>query len=734
MSIFHRRPDRIRTRTQRRAALILIVGLLAASSPAAVPVMTLAASPMDTSAGGLAPTIQYEEAMAHANDRIPFAPGDRVTVPFKPRAGDRWRVDGRAPKALPAGRLSGRAMRDGAKPARPFEPTKPLAPAVAPGPSPESTATPLPTPDPGPTATPAPSSTALPSDAAPVDVPAVDPADAIPADPTSWSFADEGSPLKPDAAVSAGGLRREIFGFLPYWELSDSSTRLDWAKLSTVAFFGVGASSTGNLVKKNSDGSTTVGWSGWTSSRMTSVINDAHSHHTRVVLTVQSFAWTSSQLANQKALLGSSTARLNLARQVAAAIRDRGADGVNLDFEPIASGYADEFTALVRTLRAELNKVHSGYQLTFDTTGYIGNYPIEDATASGGADAVFIMGYDYRSSGSSPVGSIAPVGGPLYDVGDTVRAYAARVSPSKLILGVPYYGRAWSTSTDTLNASNISGSKYGSSTTVLYGSARDLAAQYGRRYDSKEGVAWTAYRRENCTATYGCVTSWRQLYYDDATSLKAKYDLVNSYGLRGAGIWALGYDGTRTELYQAIEDKFITDSIPPRIAGSTLSSPFISPNGDGRHDTVTATLSVTGLDKWGYLVEPMSGTTPGAAVRSGTTTSLPVAYTWNGRQERRQQRPERGLPDHHLDGGRLRQSCAAAVPRHPRYGRPDGRIERESVGHHAERGRPLGRHDPPLVRRRADLGDPPHRGPNRRDGTVVGAGPRPLRQPDLGRA
>ena len=628
MSIFHRRSDR--TRPQRQAALIVIAGLLVASVPAAAPAMSLAASPADTSAGGLVPSIQYEEAMAHANDRSSFAPGDRVTVPFRPRAGDAWRVDGRAPSALPAGRLSGRAMRDVAKPAQPSRPTKQPDPTSTPDAGPAATV--APTPEPGYSTGPAPSETAPPSGTAPVDVPAVDPADAMPADPASWSFADQGSSYKPDAAVSAGGLRREIFGFLPYWELSDSSTRLDWEKLSTVAFFGVGASSTGNLIKKNSNGSTTVGWSGWTSSRMTSVINDAHSHHTRVVLTVQSFAWTSSQLASQKALLGSSTARLNLARQVAAAVRDRGADGVNLDFEPIASGYADEFTALVRTVRAELNKVHSGYQLTFDTTGYIGNYPIENATASGGADAVFIMGYDYRTSGSSPVGSIAPVGGPLYDVGDTVRAYASRVSPSKLILGVPYYGRAWSTSTDTLNASNISGSKYGSSTAVLYGSARDLAAQYGRRYDTKEGVAWTAYRRENCTATYGCVTGWRQLYYDDATSLKAKYDLVNTYGLRGAGIWALGYDGTRTELYQAIEDKFITDSIPPRIAGSTLSSPFISPNGDGRHDTVTATLSVTGLDRWGYLVEPMNGTTAGPAVRSGTTTSLPVVYTWNGRK------------------------------------------------------------------------------------------------------
>ena len=55
------------------------------------------------------------------------------------------------------------------------------------------------------------------------------------------------------------------------------------------------------------------------------------------------------------------------------------------------------------------------------------------------------MGYDYRSSGSSPVGSIAPIGGAAYDITDTVKAYTARVPASKLILGVPYYGRAWST-------------------------------------------------------------------------------------------------------------------------------------------------------------------------------------------------------------------------------------------------------------------------------------------------
>ena len=435
------------------------------------------------------------------------------------------------------------------------------------------------------------------------------------------------------AAVDPGGLKREVFGFLPYWELTDPSTRYDWEKLSTVAYFGVGAAGNGTLQKQNSDGSTTVGWSGWTSARMTGVINAAHASRARIVLTVQSFAWTAAGVARQKALLGSSTARANLARQVASAIRDRGADGVNLDFEPIVATYADEFTALVRSVRAELNRIAPGYQLTFDTTGWIGNYPIEAATASGGADAVMVMGYDYRGGSSNPVGSVAPIGGSGYDVGDTVAAYIQRLPPSKIILGVPYYGRVWSTATDTVHAANISGAKNGASTTVVYSTAVDYTAAHGRRWDPADGVAWTQYRRQNCTAAYGCVNPVRQIYFDDAQALGLKYDLVNRANLRGVGIWALGYDGSRPELYQALKDKFITDRIPPRITASSLSGAILSPNGDGRLDTTTVRVSVTGLLRWGWVVQPFARGIAGKPVRSGSLVGRNVVFTWNGRND-----------------------------------------------------------------------------------------------------
>jgi flagellar hook assembly protein FlgD len=195
---------------------------------------------------------------------------------------------------------------------------------------------------------------------------------------------------------------------------------------------------------------------------------------------------------------------------------------------------------------------------------------------------------------------------------------------------VPYYGRAWSTATEELNAPTTSAAKYGSSVTALYETAIALAADSGRRYDPVEGTAWTVYKRENCSQTYGCVTGWRQLYYDDAATLAAKYDLVNQYNLRGAGIWALGYDGSRPELYAVLKDKFITDTVPPVISASTVSAPAFSPNGDGRLDTTTMNLTATGLIRYGWRVEPLFDGTAGPTILEGIAEGTAPTFSWNG--------------------------------------------------------------------------------------------------------
>ena len=474
--------------------------------------------------------------MAHEHDVIAFEPGGRVTLGFRPRADDDWPVDDRAPTRLPAGRATGRQMAVSVQGSTWANVPGSTAPST--GDATDNGD------DPG---------------DAPVDAPGGTPSIAA----TASSFALPA--VEPAADLAAArGLRRQVFGFLPYWELSGAASKINNQVLSTIAYFSVGADRDGNLRKKDRDGSNTTGWGGWTSSNMTSVISNAHRHGTRVVLTISVFAWTTAQANTQRSILGSRAARLRLAKQAVAAVRDRGADGVNLDFEPLASGYSDEFVSLLKTFRSQLNKVRKGYQLTYDTTGYIGNYPLEASVGKGAADAIFVMGYDYRTSSSGTAGSVDPLSGPAYDLADTVRAYTARVSPSRVILGLPWYGRAWSTDGKTPRSKTLPGAKYGYSAAVNYENVVALVAKYGRKWDALERSPYLVYRRENCTSTYGCVTSWRQVYFDDAASLKQRYAIVNDYGLRGAGMWALGYDGGHAELNRALSESFLVDKSAPQ--------------------------------------------------------------------------------------------------------------------------------------------------------------------------
>ena len=207
---------------------------------------------------------------------------------------------------------------------------------------------------------------------------------------------------------------------------------------------------------------------------------------------------------------------------------------------------------------------------------------------SGAADAIFIMGYDYRTSGSGVAGSVDPLPGPATTSPTPfapTRPASARVAdhprPPVVRPGVVDRRRR-------PRARTLSGAKYGYSTAVNYENVTALVAKYGRRWDALERSPYVAYRRQNCTSAYGCVTSWRQVYYDDFASLKQRYALVNDYGLRGAGMWALGYDGGHSELYRAASESFLVDKSAPQAGirmlpatpGSTRAS---SSRGPARH-------------------------------------------------------------------------------------------------------------------------------------------------------
>lgn len=371
----------------------------------------------------------------------------------------------------------------------------------------------------------------------------------------------EGSQLS--ATGLPNGLRKEVFGFLPYWMLTGSALdSMNYQLISTIAYFSVNANKDGELVKGTS-GSPSTGWAGWTSSRMTDVINRAHANGVKVVLTVTMMAWDSASANRQAVLLSSSTARSRLVHQIVDALRDRHADGVNLDFEPLASSLRDEYVSFVKQLKRALVNNGVGDFLTVcvmaGAATWATGYDVAGLTASGAANALFVMGYDYHWSGSSRAGGVAPIQSPYtIDVAGTMADFLTETSGSKLIWGVPYYGRTWPTSSKALNATTLGGG----SKSYTYNGHLAQSAQYGRRWDDVGKVPW--YRYWDSVGDH-----WVQGYFDDVTSLGVKYDLINARGLRGTGMWTLLMDQGRDELWRLLARKFVNDTAPPN-GGITL--------------------------------------------------------------------------------------------------------------------------------------------------------------------
>ncbi len=170
--------------------------------------------------------------------------------------------------------------------------------------------------------------------------------------------------------------------------------------------------------------------------------------------------------------------------------------------------------------------------------------------ADGAADAAVLMGYEYRTPGSKVAGSVAPlrVKGAL-DVRGSVNLALEKAAADKVILAMPWYGRAWSTRTDEPDSRTRSSERYLDPSTAFYRVSVPRAAIAGREWDQGQGSAWSVYRSRACET---CPLSWRQLWYDDVDSVLAKVGLARRKGLRGVGIWALGYDGEQPELWSAL--------------------------------------------------------------------------------------------------------------------------------------------------------------------------------------
>ena len=323
---------------------------------------------------------------------------------------------------------------------------------------------------------------------------------------------------------------KEVFGYHPYW-MGTAWTNYNFDLISTLAYFSAEVTATGGL-------SNLHGWP------VASLINEAHAHGTKVVLCATLFS--SSDITT---LLSNAQYRQNLINNLLSQVQAGNADGVNIDFESFPSSQRDNMVTFISDLTDTFHNAIPGSQVTIAMPPVDWSNAWDYNALASISDGLFIMGYNYHYSGSSTTGPNSPLTGPGYTLTWTILDYLNKTNfqADKLILGIPYYGFEWPSSSNAAGATTS-----GTGNPKFYSEIEGLAQSYGKIWHSTSQTPW--YNYDN--------NGWNQGWYDDSLSLSLKYDFALFNNLKGVGIWALGYDDGRPELWELLHSKF-GDTAPP---------------------------------------------------------------------------------------------------------------------------------------------------------------------------
>jgi spore germination protein YaaH len=338
------------------------------------------------------------------------------------------------------------------------------------------------------------------------------------------------APRRVDLA-SAKVMNAVVYGFHPYWQ-NGSEANYYFSLLTHLAYFSAEVNSTdGSLL-------TTRSWS------TASVVSMAKQYGLKVHLTVTLFS-------DHGTLLNNTASRSNLIATIISQINLRNADGCNVDFEGISASNAAAFRSFILDLGTALKADGLELVVELPAVDWSGVFATDFfSTTASVVDYYFLMAYDYYWKGSPTAGPVAPLttGTSIRHVTRSFSYYLGVGCPSgKLIGGFPYYGIEWPVTSSARMATTRSA---GSS--IVYHQVKSLVStlpEGDRFFDATYHSPW--YRYDSSASGL-----WRQGWYDDSLSLAMKYDSVKAYGLAGAGMWALGYDGTHTELWGILKDAF----------------------------------------------------------------------------------------------------------------------------------------------------------------------------------
>lgn len=343
---------------------------------------------------------------------------------------------------------------------------------------------------------------------------------------------------------------REVFGFLPYWNLNKAEIPNE---VTDLAYFAVVFDGNGELVTRLEDNTAEIGYHRLQQTDFSDWLWEQEQAGKRLHITV--VGESAETIAD---LVSDPVSRQAFSDNIKQLLLSYPFSGLQLDFEYAGvaePGLQANYVSLVKSLYQELKAMNENYLLSVAVFGTAATKTTDFwdiPSLAPYVDRLIIMSYDYHIRSSDTAGPVAPLFGKETgryedDITSNLRDFLQHVPADKILLGIPFYGYEWQVVEGEPGSKTFPSS--GSTATYQYVQQlrQNPKLEIKEGWDSAALSPFIVYQESGVE---------RVIYYDNPRSFSYKLDLVNQLGLKGVAIWALGYEGEQTELWDVLRQKF----------------------------------------------------------------------------------------------------------------------------------------------------------------------------------
>lgn len=235
--------------------------------------------------------------------------------------------------------------------------------------------------------------------------------------------------------------------------------------------------------------------------------------------------------------LSSADTRFKMIQQLLAYVQMYKLQGINLDFESVATVDKANLVQFVRELTPLLHE--EGVVVSIDVTpksnSELWSLFLDRAALGKVVDYMMVMAYDEHWASSPTSGSVASL--PWVEQSLARILEEDKVPPGKVVLGMPLYARVWSETKDKSGAVKVSSKALGMEAVQKIIAERKLKPVL----DGKAGQHYVEYTEDGAL---------KRIWIEDALSVQARVALAKKYNLAGVATWQRAFQSD--DIWQVI--------------------------------------------------------------------------------------------------------------------------------------------------------------------------------------